>query len=455
MLQNQMRREIQTDFYTFYRYVAGVEQKTNWWVKAFCDFLQYQVYWQFLNGGLPVATVEAPVQHGKSTLMRHFLAWLVGLHPDKRFNYYTASDKLLFETSLAVKMILRSPRYLAIFGPRTGGGQTENIQTLVLLTPDGSAGGQVDFRLMGAGNIGHPSHVSLIDDPYRNREEAYSQTMRDKILDRFRADIVSRRQTPSMIVVVHSRWHVDDLIGILKREIKGVLSFRYPAISPDGKALFPELRPLVFLEAQKKMLGPLAWEALYQQSPTVAGGNVLKLVWFKRYSELPAPPTRVIIVADTAQKTGQNNDFTVFQAWGLVQGNAYLLAQVRGKFEAPELLSTARVFYQQIRIQFGTVGAFYIEDKVSGTGLIQELAREALPIVPLTRQKDKFSRVLDIVPYVAAGKVFVPQEGMDDFLDECVAFRQDMKHAHDDQVDCLADGVNQLLNDNTPVVVWG
>ncbi len=319
MLQSKMRLTLQSDFYLFYRYVSGVEQKTNWWVKAFCDFLQYQVYWQFLNGGLPVATVEAPVQHGKSTLMRHFLAWLVGLHPDKRFNYYTASDKLLFETSLAVKMILRSPRYQSIFGPRTGGGQTENIQTLALLMPDGGAGGQVDFRLMGAGNIGHPSHVSLIDDPYRNREEAYSQTMRDKILDRFRADIVSRRQTPSMIVVVHSRWHVDDLIGILKREIKGVLSFRYPAISPDGKALFPELRPLVFLEAQKKMLGPLAWEALYQQSPTVAGGNVLKLVWFKRYSELPAPPTRVIIVADTAQKTGQNNDFTVFQAWGLVQ----------------------------------------------------------------------------------------------------------------------------------------
>ena len=138
-----------------------------------------------------------------------------------------------------------------------------------------------------------------------------------------------------------------------------------------------------------------------------------------------------------------------------MQGNAYLLAQVRGKFEAPELLQTARVFYGQVHGQFGTVGAFYIEDKVSGTGLIQELIREGLPIIPLTRQKDKFSRVLDIVPYVAGGKVFIPQQGMDEFLDECVAFRQDMKHAHDDQVDCLADGVNQLLNDNTPVVMWG
>ncbi|MDD6152786.1 MAG: phage terminase large subunit [Elusimicrobia bacterium] len=454
MTQDEMRRIVQSDFYAFYRYVSGVDKKTNWWVKAFCDFLQYQVYWQFLNGGLPVATVEAPVQHGKSTIMRHFLAWLVGLHPDKRFNYYTASDKLLFETSLSVKMILHSSRYLAVFGARTGSGQTENIQTLGLIRPDGTAGGQVDFRLMGAGNIGHPSHVSLIDDPYRNREEAYSQTMRDKILDRFRADIVSRRQTPSMIVVVHSRWHIDDLIGTLKRDLKGVLSFRYPAISSKGEALFPELRSLAFLEAQKRVIGPIAWEALYQQSPTIQGGNVLKLAWFRRYTELPVFPSRAIIVADTAQKTGQNNDFTVFQAWGLVQGNAYLLAQVRGKFEAPELLQTARVFYKQICGRFGSVGAFFIEDKVSGTGLIQELKRENLPIIPLSRQKDKFSRVLDIVPYVAGGKVFIPQEGMDDFLDECVAFRQDMKHSHDDQVDCLADGVSQILRDNGPVILW-
>ena len=452
MNEEEMRLALQSGFYSFYRYGGG--GKTGIWLKNFCDFLQYKVYWHYLNGEMPVATVEAPVQHGKSTVMRHFLAWLVGLHPQKRFNYYTASDKLLFETSLQVRRILQSPRYLAVFGARIGKG-IENIQTLSLEEADGAnGGGQVDFRLMGAGNIGHPSHFSLIDDPYRNREEAYSPTLREKIYERYRADILSRRQAPSLVVVVHSRWHTEDLIGMLKKE-GDVLSFRSPAINEKGAALFPELRSLEFLQLQKKALGPISWAALYQQDPVVADGNVLKLPWFKRYEELPAVATRVIIVADTAQKTGQNNDFTVFQAWGLVQGNAYLLAQVRGKFEAPELLQTARVFYGQVHGQFGTVGAFYIEDKVSGTGLIQELIREGLPIIPLTRQKDKFSRVLDIVPYVAGGKVFIPNQGMDEFLDECVAFRQDMKHAHDDQVDCLADGVNQLLNDNTPVVMWG
>ena len=452
MTREQILRTLQTDFYAFYRYTAG--GKTNWWVRAFCDFLQYRVYRAYLNGQMPVATVEAPVQHGKSRIMRHFLAWLIGLHPDKRFNYYTASEKLLFETSLAVKTVLRSPRYLAVFGVRTGAGLADNIQTLGLCGPGGRPAGQADFRLMGAGNIGHPSHFSLIDDPYRNREEAYSAAWRDKIWERYRADILSRRQSPSLVAVVHSRWHAEDLIGRLKKEAD-VMSFKYPAISADGKALFPQLRPLEFLLAQKKALGPVSWAALYQQDPVAAQGNVLKPQWFKRYADLPARPVRVIITADTAQKTGQNNDFTVFQAWGAVQGNAYLLAQTRGKFEAPELLQTARLFYHQTQARFGTVGTFYIEDKVSGTGLIQELIRENLPIIPLQRQKDKFSRVLDIVPYVAAGKVFVPQEGMDDFLAECAAFRQDMKHAHDDQVDCLADGVNQILREDGPVVLWG
>lgn len=58
------------------------------------------------------------------------------------------------------------------------------------------------------------------------------------------------------------------------------------------------------------------------------------------------------------------------------------------------------------------------------------------------------------MPYAAAGKVFIPAEGMDEFIDECVAFRQDMKHAHDDQVDCLADGVNKILNDYGPIIAW-
>ncbi len=451
MTQGQIRRTLQSDFYAFYRYTAG--GKTNWWVRAFCDFLQYRVYRAYLNGQMPVATVEAPVQHGKSRIMRHFLAWLIGLHPDRRFNYYTASDKLLFETSLQVKTVLHCPRYRAIFGARTGAGLTENIQTLGLCGPGGQPAGQADFRLMGAGNIGHPSHFSLIDDPYRNREEAYSAAWRDKIWERYRADILSRRQSPSLVVVVHSRWHTEDLIGRLKAETD-VMSFRYPALSEGGRALFPQLRSLDFLLAQKKALGPVSWSALYQQDPVAADGNVLKADWFKRYEELPVLPSRVIITADTAQKTGQGNDYTVFQAWGAVQGNAYLLRQTRGKFEAPELLRTARLFYDEVRVRFGTVGTFYIEDKVSGTGLIQQLIRENLPIIPLQRQKDKFSRVLDIVPYLAAGKVFIPGEGMDEFLDECVAFRQDMKHAHDDQVDCLADGVNQILRDDGPVVLW-
>ncbi|MBQ6409774.1 phage terminase large subunit [Candidatus Saccharibacteria bacterium] len=449
--ENEMRREIQSDFYTFYRYVGGVEQKTNWWVKEFCDFLQYKVYWSFLNGKMPVATIEAPVQHGKSRIMRHFLCWLVGLHPDLRFNYYTASDKLLNETSMAVRFILQSERYQAVFGARTGWSH-ENVETLVI-SADGKKFGQVDFRLMGAGNIGHPSHVSIIDDPYRNKEEAYSPTMREKILGRYREDIISRRQTPSMVIVIHSRWHVDDLIGQLKKK-GGVLSFSYPAVLPNGKALFPELRPLPFLKEQKEQIGPFGWASLYQQSPVIAGGNVLKEEWFRTYSELPATPSRVVIVADTAQKTGQGNDYTVFQAWGDVFGNAYLLEQVRGKFEAPELLATARAFFEKIRATYGTVGAFCIEDKVSGTGLIQQLIRENLPIIPMQRQKDKFSRVLDVVPFIAAGKVFIPEQGMGELIEECIAFRQDMKHPHDDQVDCLTDGINEILNNAGPSIVF-
>lgn len=453
------RKFLQSDFYAFYRYMMGTDKPTGWWVRAFCDFLQYKVYWRYLNGKRPMATIEAPVQHGKSTVLRLFAVWLIGLYPHKRHNYYTASEKLLAETSDIIGQHLRSVKYLQVFGPRLSERLTNTTETVGIYNPCGACG-RLDFRLTGAGNIGHPSHFSVVDDPYRNKEEAYSPTMREKILDRFRADIVSRRQTDSQIVVVHSRWHEDDLIGWMKKNLKGVLSFCYPALLTDGSPLFPQFRGREFLNEQKAVLGPSLFEALYQQSPITEGGNVVKGDWFKTYrkEQLPGNFDRVIITADTAQKTGEENDYSVLQAWGRLGTNAYLLRQLRAKLEAPELLAAAWGFYLDARAAHGSISAFYIEDKVSGTALIQTMRRKGLPIMALQRNKDKFMRLLDVVPHLANGRVWLPdgETCAEEIKAESMAFRPDMKHKHDDMVDCMTDALDQLLNkgDPAPFVMW-
>ncbi|GHU27570.1 hypothetical protein FACS1894152_4370 [Bacilli bacterium] len=193
---------LQNDFYSFYLYIhqdlLGIDDlKTCQWEEELCDFFQYEVYLKFLRGERPLATSEAPIQHGKSTKLRLFACWLIGHHSNLRFNFYTASDKLRNETQIFINSVLASKCYRAVFGSVVKSSVSETIWF--------RKGGQLDFRLMGEGNTGYASHISLIDDSYRNSDDTNSLTVREKVETRFRSDIMSRRQHGSMIIVLHNR----------------------------------------------------------------------------------------------------------------------------------------------------------------------------------------------------------------------------------------------------------
>ncbi len=92
-----------------------------------------------------------------------------------------------------------------------------------------------------------------------------------------------------------------------------------------------------------------------------------------------------------------------------------------------------------------------IEEKAAGTGLIQQLNIAGVPAEGIERDIDKVRRVQAVLPYQEAGLVLVPgdnEPGCDwlpGFLTECAQFKPDGTHAHDDMVDCFADGVQLLL----------
>ncbi len=127
----------------------------------------------------------------------------------------------------------------------------------------------------------------------------------------------------------------------------------------------------------------------------------------------------------------------------------YLIDQARGRFEAPELEKVARAFWRKHKgaaADQGPLTAFKVEDKSSGTGLVQQLARgaEGIPIRPIKRSIDKYSRGLDAHPSIAAGLVSIPGDApwTKDLLAELAAFPAG---AHDDQVDPLLDAINDML----------
>ena len=140
-------------------------------------------------------------------------------------------------------------------------------------------------------------------------------------------------------------------------------------------------------------------------------------------------------------------------------GKLYIVDWRRGKWESPDLKRNAVDFWEKHKIpskNYGTCREFYVEDKASGTGLIQELKRGpySIPIMGIERGTDKLTRLQDVLGQIEAGNVYLPENApwVSDFIAECEAFRGDMKHAHDDQVDVLVDLINLTLG--VPKTHW-
>jgi predicted phage terminase large subunit-like protein len=297
--------------------------------------------------------------------------------------------------------------------------------------------------------------LGILDDPIKGREEANSQTIRDKTWDWLMDDFFTRFSEKAGFLSILTRWHVDDPIGRLIEKDPRCKVLSYPALAVEkdqfrdiGDALFPEHKSREFLLGRKTLMAPENWEALFQQSPVVTGGNLFKQDDLLRHTDVPRLVWRAIYV-DTAQKTKERNDFSVFQHWGAgIDGKAYLLDQARGRFEAPELNRIGLTFWNKAKKWdsklYGTLRKMAVEDKVSGTGLIQTLRRKTVPVVAIQRDRDKYTRALDIVPSVAAGLVSIPSNDVPwvkDWLSEYLSF-PDGKH--DDQMDPFIDAVSEM-----------
>ena len=155
---------------------------------------------------------------------------------------------------------------------------------------------------------------------------------------------------------------------------------------------------------------------------------------------------RIFITGDTAQKKQEHNDYSVFCVWAVNKfGKLRLLEMIRGKWEAPELRKKAVDLWNRWRIELGGVSCdcMYVEDKSSGTGLIQDLVAIGIPINGVQRDKDKLTRAYASTPYIESGLVELPDNPSmnKDLLDECEAFSRDDSHTHDDICDNIFDAI--------------
>ena len=305
-----------------------------------------------------------------------------------------------------------------------------------------------------AKNCDDPNKPSLV------KSQTELQNTIDLYENAFKSRANNRAKSP--ILMIMQRVAVEDLAGyVLENESEDWDLVKVPALNEEtGESMWEEKLPAAELLKLKKQ-NPFVYYSQYQQEPIVIGGSVIKTEWFRYYNTADNFTYQCSwFTADTAQKKGEANDFTVFQHWAKTYDNRlHLIDMVRGKFDAPELREQIIMFWEKWKkgINGCVPYGFYIEDKSSGIGAIQEIRKTyPLPIIPITRarykdgnmivKQDKFSRVMTIVPYIANGWVYLPNSEKDDIssvlLAEAAAFRADLGHKHDDQIDCLADAVD-------------
>lgn len=466
--------EAERSFHAFRQYInrgAKRPMKLGWFQRMMSSALQ-TFYDDLIAGKKPKLVIQAPPQHGKSVLIIDFIAWFCGKHPEMRTIYTSFSDRLGVRANLRLQRIMESPRYKKVF-PNTnlnGGGpgnKDTSLRNREILEFTGQEGYFRNTTVCGS-ITGESLDLGVIDDPIKGREAANSLTIRDKTWDWFTDDFFTRFSEDAGLLCILTRWHPDDPIGRLIATIPGVKVLSFPAIAtadaklmpedprtPGGsEALFPELKSAEFILERKAALGTANFSALYQQNPIMLGGDLIRGEWFRRYTTLPPIKYRIMF-ADTAQKTKEHNDYSVFEVWGLGEdAKLYLLDMMRGKWEAPELRRRAVGFWAKHKAMegIGPLRQLIVEDKSSGTGLIQELkvASEdgtVIPIKGIERTIDKLTRVMDVVSYIEAGHVFIPLAAayVSDFISECEMFTADDSHQHDDQIDPMCDAINTML----------
>lgn len=472
-----LRQVLHDSYYHFARYFFriryGRKMQLNQHVKVICGTLQ-----KCIDGQITNLIINIPPGFSKSMLAGEFLfPYAMARNKYAKSIILSYGQGLSYRTSQSAKNIINLPEYQRLFPQKLQ--RAENSKGFWRNSFGGglmasSSGGEVTGH--DAGSIASDIDAPYIfdglleyDDPQKPKD-INSALYRKTINELYENTIKSRARNPKTPkIIIMQRLHVDDLSGFLLRggdgekwhhlllpaEIKA--DFEYPAEYTHGipvkhnlpvGALWEYKIPLHKLIVARE-ISPFVTAAQYDQMPLKIGAGIFKDKYFKYYELGSITFDYRFITADTAQKTKEHNDYSVIACWGVSDGNLYMIDLLRGKWEAPELERSFRDFWNKHNGSgTQTVGRLKyakIEDKASGTGLIQSLQDE-IDIVAIPRNTDKLTRALDCVPFMASGKFFLPDDCsfVSDFKLECRNFSGDFKHDHDDQVDAMLDAIEEI-----------
>jgi predicted phage terminase large subunit-like protein len=389
--------------------------------------------------------ISMPPRHGKTTLFQHAFPWWLKHNPADTCAYFSYNDTQGRSKSRVARQLAR------LSGVRLA---EDSTSTSEWRTPEGGGllAGGAGGGLTGQGVSG----IMVVDDPFKNREEADSKLIREKVWEWFNEVVMTRLEGAS-VFVVHTRWHHDDLIGRLS-EMDDWKVINLPAVAEEddalgraqGDALWPEVHPLEELARTQKQIGEFSFSALYQGRPRPRGAKVFGPAHYYDPAAMNWKGCRAGIGADPAASEKTSADYSVAVA-GRFMGKAagemllYVREVVREQVQIPRFVSDLRALQER-----HDSAPAAVEGAGIGKAVVQTL-KAVDPHIRVTESPtrgDKFQRAQGVAAAWNDGRVLVPLGSpawLKDFLDELAEFTG-VNDEHDDQVDALAHLWNAALS---------
>ena len=404
-----------------------------------------------------------PPRHSKSIhVSQLFPAFVVGKNKDYSVIVSSYSGDLATDHGRETRNMISGQAYQNVFDTR--------------LAEDSSAKGKWNTNGKGAYNAvgvggsatGKGADYFIVDDPFKDRKEADSELIREERWKWFRSVARTRLTPDGCMIVMHTRWHDDDLIGRITKEDSWMswedykdktdykplgdennpkwVRMSFPAIAEQdepyrasGEALWPARYPISELLDIKRTLGSFEWSALYQQSPIDSESQEFKKSMFLPVTrkEVFGKRTRNFITIDTAISKAASSDYTGVVRNYVCNENKWHISSQQYKISPKELIDLIFALYDEDKPEkIGIEKTIYLD--AIKPFLDEEMRKRSkfLPIVELDhKQTAKEIRVRSLLPRYES-KSIMHIEGENEALEEQLL--RFPKGIHDDVIDALA-----------------
>lgn len=311
----------------------------------------------------------------------------------------------------------------------------------------------VDGKITGQRVTG----LAVIDDPFKSMVDAGSAATREAVWSFYVSVLRTRLERGASVIVVHTRWHNDDLIGrLMEREPGKWEVINLPALAEEndslgrapGEALWPEMKTAEEL-AEDKAVDEYVFSAMYQGAPRSRGTKVFGPETYYDPDLTNLSGCRLICYADPAASKKTSADHSAMLALMMrgrgAQTEGFVIDCQRQQVTVPEYVRRLRTF--QLRHGNPKCGV----EAVAGFLAVPQMLREIDPSLRLEEDQplgDKFTRAQPAATAWNAGRLRVPmpKDGkpvpwLKDFLAELGNFTG-VGDEVDDQVDCLSGAWN-------------